>query len=131
MRKLPISVLVAISTFLGTAVPVGAATVESLIQDYLPTFSTEGVCAAGVNGDVPSILGIFCILGKIISTLLLAAGGVSLLFLIVGGIRYMASGGDEKAITAAKAAITYAVLGLLITLGAVFGINQILTVLLK
>jgi hypothetical protein len=131
MRKLPISVLVAISTFLGTAVPVGAATVESLIQDYLPTFSTEGVCAAGVTGDVPSILGIFCILGKIISILLLAAGGVSLLFLIVGGIRYMASGGDEKAITAAKAAITYAVLGLLITLGAVFGINQILTVLLK
>ena len=119
--------LVAASAFIRAAVPVAAATVE----DLLPVFDTSGACAAGVTGDVPTISGIFCILVKIISILLLAAGGVALLFLIIGGIRYMASGGDEKAITAAKAAITYAVLGFVITIGAVFGINQILTVLLK
>lgn len=120
--------LVAASAFIRATVPVAAATVEDLVQDYLPGLSTSGACAAG---DVPDISGIFCILVKIISILLLAGGGVALLFLVFGGLRYMASGGDEKAITAAKAAITYAVLGFLITLGAVFGINQILTVLLK
>lgn len=128
MRKLSLSVLVAAGSLLRAAVPVSAATVESLIQDYLPAFSTSGACAAG---DVPDISGIFCILVRIISILLLAAGGVSLLFLIIGGLRYMASGGDEKAITTAKSAITYAVLGLLITLGAVFGVNQILNILVK
>ncbi len=116
--------LVAASAFIRAAVPVAAATVE----DLFPAFDTSGACAAG---PVPNISGIFCILVKIISILLLAAGGVALLFLVFGGLRYMASGGDEKAITSAKAAITYAVLGFVITIGAVFGINQILTVLLK
>ncbi len=131
MKNLLVSSLVAISAIFQKVSPASAATVESLFQDYLPAFSISGACAAEDVSGIPDISGIFCVLVKIISILLLSAGGVTFLFLILGGLRYMASGGDEKAITAAKSAITYAVLGLIITLGAVFGINQILTVLLK
>ena len=130
MRKLLISTLVAGGSLLGTVVPVAAATVESLIEKYLPPFSSSGMCAAG-TGDLPDVSGIFCVLVKIITILLTSAGGVAFLLLVIGGLRYMISGGDEKAITAAKSGITYSVLGLIIIFGAVLLINQVLSILLK
>ncbi len=122
-----IGVLASVYAFLAGAAPVSADPVNDVIQKYLPAFDSFGVCAAG---DIPDITGIFCILVRLISVLLASVGGVALIILMLGGLRYMASGGDEKAITSAKAAITYAVLGLIITIGAVFAVNQILTLLM-
>lgn len=130
MRKLPLRILLAIGTLLSSVGPVAAITYGEVVEKYLPVFSTEGACAAPSVGDAPDITGLLCVLVRIISILLTSAGVVALLFLMIGGLRYMASGGDEKAITAAKSAITYAVLGLIIILGAIFGVNLILTVIL-
>lgn len=43
---------------------------------------------------------------------------LSLIFLIIGGIMWMTSGGDKEGLAKAKAAITYALLGLVLGLGA-------------
>jgi hypothetical protein len=51
--------------------------------------------------------------------------------LVYGGLQYMISGGDEKAITAAKSTVQYSVFGLLVILGAILIINTVISTLVK
>ena len=94
------------------------------IDRFIGTF-TGGQCAEATG--VPDISGIFCVLVNTINYLLSIGGAVALIMLVVGGLQYMVSGGDEKAITAAKSTISHAVLGLLIIFGAILIINTVLT----
>ncbi len=84
----------------------------------------------GITCSTTEVSGIFCVLINIINTLLKTGGVVAFLFLLWGGLQYMISGGDEKAITTSKSTITYAVLGLGIILTAVFLVNYFLADLL-
>ena len=79
------------------------------------------------NCTTEEVAGIFCIVVKTINLLLGIAGGVAILVLVYGGIMYMVSGGDEKQLGNAKAAVTYSIMGLLIILGAVFIVNTVLS----
>ncbi|MDP4000418.1 MAG: pilin [bacterium] len=54
------------------------------------------------------------ILASVINALLLFAGAVAVLFLIIGGFRYVVSTGNEQQVDAARKTILYAVLGLII-----------------
>src|SRR3989304_7786142 len=83
--------------------------VESVIETYL------GV-TFGETCSTEEITGIFCIIGKLINYLLLIVGAVSLVMFVVGGLQYMISGGDEKALTTAQSTLTYSALGLFIVL---------------
>jgi hypothetical protein len=104
--------------------PVFAATTEGaldrVLTRYLHGWATGEVC------PTESVTGIFCVLGNIINTMVTVAGFVVFLVLVYGGLQYMISGGDEKALTTSKSTITHAVLGLFIILGAVLVINTIL-----
>jgi len=81
------------------------------------------------HGQVLAFAGVNCpanfkycdaTVGKILSDLLppvfVLAAMLALLFLILGGIRYMLSRGDPKAVDAARNTVTNAVVGLLIVL---------------
>lgn len=57
------------------------------------------------------------------------AGTIALIYLIIGGIRYMMSGGDKVGVEAAREQITAAIVGLIIVFGAWFLITVIGTVL--
>src|SRR3989344_5131310 len=85
--------------------------------------------------EVPNLTG-FTNLGQLLKVLLLLAffvAGVAFFFnLIVGGIQWISSGGDPKAITAARSRITQGAVGLIIVVaafaitlivGQVFGLN--------
>ena len=52
------------------------------------------------------------IVSNIINWILYIVGVVSIVMIIVGGIRYAASAGNEKNVTAAKNTIIYALIGL-------------------
>lgn len=121
--KILISFLVAVVVLFRARALVFATTVEEVVQTYL------GV-TFGETCSTTEVTGIICIGLKLVNYLLGTAGIVSLVFLVIGGLRYMASGGDEKALTAAKSTITYAVLGLFIIVGATLGVNTILSTLL-
>lgn len=54
------------------------------------------------------------ILNTIINGLLLFAGAVAVLFLIIGGFRYVVSAGNPDQVEGAKKTILYAILGLII-----------------
>jgi hypothetical protein len=53
-------------------------------------------------------------LTKVASALALVAGIVSVIFVIVGGIKYIFSGGDSSATSSAKNTILYALIGLVV-----------------
>lgn len=70
--------------------------------------------------DSPSspILGPNSLFYKIIQTVTLLTGAVSIIMIMVGGFKYIVSGGDGPAIKAAKDTILYAVVGLVVAIFA-------------
>jgi len=92
---------------------------QSVIQNYLDI--TFNACST------TEVTGIFCIIGKLVIYLMGIVGIISVILMVVGGLQYMASGGDEKSITAAKSILTYAVLGLFIVILASLIVSTVLT----
>ena len=50
-------------------------------------------------------------------------GGITLLFVVIGGFRYITSGGDPQSTARAKDTILYALIGLTITVAATAIVN--------
>jgi hypothetical protein len=53
---------------------------------------------------------------RILTTLTYVIGAISVLMIIIGGIRYVTSNGDQNQITSAKNTILYAVIGLVVAI---------------
>lgn len=62
----------------------------------------------------------------ITNVLLFLVGAISVIMLIIGGIRYTISGGDSTAVTSAKNTILYAVIGIIVSLLAYAIVNFVL-----
>lgn len=84
---------------------------------------------AGQGDDVPGSLfdGSDSIFKTVVNILLYVIGAVSVIMLIVGGIRYTVSNGDAKQVEAAKNTIMYAIIGLVIAFLAYAIVNWVLT----
>lgn len=73
----------------------------------------------GATGDTgctttgPTLMGT---IGNITQMLLYVAGAVAVIMIIIGGVRYATSGGDQSGVTSAKNTILYAVIGLVVTI---------------
>jgi hypothetical protein len=78
-------------------------------------FGTENGC----SGD-----GIF---KTVTNVLLFIIGAISVIMLIIGGIRYVVSGGDSGAVTSAKNTILYAVVGIVVAILAYALVNFVIT----
>lgn len=71
--------------------------------------------AAGVIDDAPTFSEIAL---RAFNFLLTAAGIIAVISLVLSGILYFISGGDEKKMQLAKRAFTYSVYGLVVSLSA-------------
>lgn len=74
----------------------------------------EGAEAARAESMPAELVGDNGVFTRITSIALYVIGGVSVIMLIWGGLRYILSGGDSKKITDAKNTILYAIVGLVI-----------------
>lgn len=63
----------------------------------------------------------------ITNVLLFIIGAVSVIMLIIGGIRYTTSQGDSSAVTSAKNTILYSIIGLIVAILAYAAINFVIT----
>lgn len=72
----------------------------------------------GCTGD-----GIF---KTITNVLLFLIGAISVIMLIIGGIRYVVSGGDSSAVTGAKNTILYAIVGIVVAILAYALVNFVI-----
>lgn len=124
------------------AIPAFALTVSSV-----PVFAAEdtglsiggGASAAQGTGQSACLFGnedgcdqsktpIFRIITNV---LLFIIGAVSVIMLIIGGIRYTVSQGDSSAVTSAKNTILYSIIGLIVAILAYAAINFVITSFVK
>ena len=78
--------------------------------------------AQGNTSDIPLTTQI----ANITNTMLFAIGVVAVIMLIVGGFRYIFSGGNSQSVNAAKDTILYAVIGIVVAILAYAIVNFIL-----
>lgn len=90
---------------------------KSKYLSLLIVFIIAGVFIYSIHSASAAITGLTTddmktIIGRAIDWLLTVAAGLTILFLIIGGIYYLTAGGDDQQMTTAKTMITYAVIGL-------------------
>lgn len=78
----------------------------------------SGGLAAADTGSSANTKGINGIVTTIINVLLYIIGLISVIMIIIGGIRYATSNGDANSVTAAKNTILYAIVGLVVAIFA-------------
>ncbi len=66
--------------------------------------------------NIPTIQNLEIVFGNVIRAALAFAGVAIFVILVMGGIKYLTSGGDPKAVDSAQKTITYGVGGLIIVL---------------
>ncbi len=87
-----------------------------------------GNCAVEQEGTkVATIQGFECVFRNIVSVAVTLAGLAIFVMLIVGGFKYLTSGGDPKAQEQAKNTMTYAVFGLVLIIAAYLILNFVAT----
>lgn len=105
--------------------PAQTANAQTCPENGVGTISQGATCAKGA--ETPNTLfgdgGIFT---TIVNILLFIIGAISVIMLIIGGIRYTISGGDSSAVTAAKNTIMYAIIGIIIAVLAFAIVNFVL-----
>lgn len=79
------------------------------------------------NGDQT----LYSVLGRIINIFSIVVGSVSVIMIIIGGFRYIISGGDSSGVSGAKNTILYAVVGLVIVLFAQVLVRFVITSVTK
>lgn len=85
-----------------------------------------GANAAKGTGQNPELFGNSGIFKTITDVLLFVLGAVSVIMIIIGGLRYVVSGGNSANVTAAKNTILYAIVGVIIALLSYAIINFVL-----
>lgn len=119
MKKIS-SIVIGIFLPLVMAVPAYA---DSACANSGSGFNFYLLCQFGQPGGT---LSTGSIIGRVVALLLLAAVLVALIFLVVGGIRWITSGGDKTKLDSARSHIVAAIVGLVIALLAYLIINVIL-----
>lgn len=102
------------------ALPAAAQTPEQSACEGSGGAWANGACTQGGR----TLTGTIKRVGNIIVFL---TGAISVLMIIIGGLRYALSGGDQGTISTAKNTILYAVIGLIVSVAAYAVVNFVLT----
>jgi len=86
----------------------------------------EGVNAAKGDSQPTELFGAGGVITTITNTLLFIVGALAVVMIIIGGLRYVVSGGNATAVSAAKNTILYAIVGLIIAFLAFAAVNWVL-----
>lgn len=116
MKKIKIGLLSLMALVgIATAVPtyVSAAPADKI---------NEGVIAIG-GGEPQNQRPLAAIVRDIVNVILYVLGAIAVIMIIIGGFRYVLSGGDSSSVTAAKNTIFYAVIGLIVAILAYAIVN--------
>jgi hypothetical protein len=90
----------------------------------------EGAQYARSSSQPANLFGMTGVFTIISNTLLFIVGALAVLMLIVGGLRYVLSGGNQTSVTAAKNTVLYAIVGLIVSILAYAVINFVLSSLI-
>ncbi|MBQ3296836.1 hypothetical protein IJH01_01755 [Candidatus Saccharibacteria bacterium] len=89
----------------------------------------EGAEAARCDGCPENLFGDTGVFKQITNTILYIVGIIAVIVLIIGGIKYLISGGDSKKVTDAKNTVLYAIIGLVVCVLAFAIVNFVISAL--
>ena len=110
----------------------GASLTLPAVLDTAPVSAQEGGLRGGADSakgedQQTDLFGENGIFKTITNVLLFIIGAISVIMLIIGGIRYTVSNGDSAAVTSAKNTILYAVIGIIVAILAYALVNFVIT----
>ncbi len=80
----------------------------------VPSALCSGVNAAQPTGAKDNLFSSGGLFQKVSNTLIFIVGAISVIMLIIGGLRYVISAGNPSAVTGAKDTILFAIIGLVV-----------------
>ena len=80
-------------------------------------------CAQGNGQPTNLFIGSGSVFKRITDIMLFIVGAIAVIMLIIGGIRYVVSGGDQTQVTAAKNTVLYAIIGIVVAVLAYAAVN--------
>ena len=89
----------------------------------------EGAEAARCDECPENLFGEDGVFKQITNVVLYIVGVIAVIMLIIGGIKYVVSGGDAKKVTDAKNTVLYAIIGLIVAFLAFAIVNFVITAL--
>ena len=107
---------------IGVLMLMGATSVSALTLQ-------EGAEAARCDQCPRDLFGDAGVFKQITNTILYIVGIIAVVMLIIGGVKYLLSGGDAKKVTDAKNTVLYAIIGLVIAFLAFAIVNFVITAL--
>lgn len=128
MKKLSLIIASVLSVFaiaVAPALPAYAATTCTSAADCV----TKGVDQSGGSTAPKADAG--AIIKSIVDILLFVVGAVSVIMIVIGGLKYVLSNGESAAVTSAKNTIFYAVIGLVVAALAYAIVHWVISVLPK
>lgn len=87
----------------------------------------EGADSSKGKDQQAELFGDTGVFKTITNVLLFIIGAISVIMLIIGGIRYVVSGGDSSAVTSAKNTILYAIVGIVVAILAYALVNFVIS----
>lgn len=104
---------------------VGAAAISAEMPAYAETAAniiSNGVNNTGLNGGN----NLETTVTSVINIILYIVGILAVVMVIIGGVKYTTSGGDQNAVTSAKNTILYGIIGLVIAILAYAIVNFVI-----
>ncbi len=114
------------STLVATFISLALSSAQSFAVGIPNGPVRDGTEAAKGTGVPDKILGQSSTITNFINILLFIVGGLAVIMIILGGLRYVISGGDSKKVEGAKNTILYAIVGLIIAMLAYAIVNFVL-----
>jgi hypothetical protein len=104
-----------LASLMGVATALAFPATASAACDINQGVSGGASCAQGSapSGGPGGLLGL---VGNITKTLLIVIGAIAVIMIVIGGLRYILSQGDENGLRGAKDTIIYSVVGLVVAL---------------
>ncbi len=111
-----------------TTYVVAAFTVLLLNANYALAVGTisEGADAAKGADQPADLFGNAGVFSTISSVLLFIVGAIAVIMIVIGGLRYVISGGDASQVQSAKNTILYALVGVIVAILAYAAVNFVI-----
>lgn len=131
IKKLIVVTMVSLSIMAPGLVPAlaGAAFANTITDQVCQGANSAANGTSGGSSCVPSQsgeTGIQTVANKAVSIFSLIVGAISIIMIIVGGFRYITSGGSSEKVGGAKNTLIYAIIGLIIVALAQFIVHYVL-----
>lgn len=120
MIKKIIKSILAVSLVLMAVMPVNVLAAETSTNIFSAPCRdnpNQPICTQTNQSTLPQLI------KRIVDIMLFLIGAISVLMVIIGGIRYVTSGGDPQQVKAAKDTVLYAVIGIVIAILAYAIVN--------